>query len=383
MPTEKADVVVIGGGIIGLAIARELAGDGRAVIVLERGRVGREASWAAGGILSPVHPWTYPPALAHLASASLARWPALCAALLEETGVDSGYREGGLVSVVERGSEGGLDELRRQASWFAEHDTPAELLDGAGLRDRVGLENPRIEGALYLPGIAQVRNTRVTRALAIAAARRGARIHESASVEAFDVRDGVCRGVTARDLRIEADHVILAAGAWSGALSRALPGTDPLPVEPARGQMIVVETEPVARPLAAMVMGEDQRYVIPRPDGRVLVGSTVERVGFDKRVTTETVGELARRAGELVPSLGRAVFARAYAGLRPATPDRLPFIGPVPGVAGLIAATGHFRNGILLAAVTAAAVAALVAGRDAPIDLDAVRPGRPMPESDA
>ena len=341
--------------------------------------MGREASWAAGGILTPVHPWSYPEALARLAAASLELYPALTTQLAEETGIDAGLRRGGLLAVVESDDPDALTRVQENAQWFQRMGQKAEVLQGAALHQRVPQINPALPAGLWVPEVAQVRNNRLVRALAASAARRGARLHEGAGVDALIGGRGCpVEGVRAGALRVSAGTVVLAAGAWSGALLRGISGSDQLPIEPARGQMLVLEVSPTAQPLEAIVLGGDH-YAVPRPDGRVLFGSTVEYVGFDKRVTTEAVAVLSQRAVDLVPALADARFLTTYAGLRPATPDRLPFLGPISGIEGVYVASGHFRNGILLAPITAQLVADELTGSTPALDMAPYRPGRPLP----
>jgi glycine oxidase len=365
------DVVVVGGGVIGLACARRLARDGRAVAVVEAGELGREASWAAGGILSPVHPHAYPPALTALVERSVRLYPALSAELLEESGVSIELRTTGLLRVAVSPSDD--DELARTLRFRAERGLRAERLEPTDARTLVPGLAPRASSFVFEPEISQVRNPRLLRALAGAGARAGVAFFPREPVLELVRAGSRVTGVRTQRRTLHAGEVVLAAGAWSGDLARSMLGLE-LAVEPVRGQMLLLDAPPGT--LATMVLGAGGRYLIPRADGRILVGSTLERAGFDKRTTVEGVAGLLGAALELVPSLADARLEQAWAGLRPGTRDRLPYLGRVSGLEGLVVATGHYRNGIVLAPVTAELVGRLLAGEDVARELEPFAPGR-------
>jgi len=369
--SKNPDVLVIGGGIVGSAIAWRLAKDGRSVTLLEKGEIGREASWAAGGMLTPVHLADYPPALADLCGASLALYEPLCREILAASGVDPEYRTTGLLMIVT--DDGGEEAARELEVWKRERHQPVERLT----RDEaVAVEpeiTPELRRALWLPDIAQIRNNRMAVALAEGAKQRGAEIWANTPVTGFLRVPGRVNGVKTPRGDIYAGTTILAAGAWSGDLLRPL-GLD-LKVKPIKGQILLAGGPP---DFCRHMILDGETYLIPRADGRVLVGSTLEDVGFDKSVILETVGDLALRATRLMPALGKLPMVTSWAGLRPATPDRLPYLGKGP-VDGLIVATGHYRNGILLAPITAELVADLLAGQPPSVDLAPFNPLR-VPE---
>jgi glycine oxidase len=365
---RSPDVLVIGGGIVGSAIAWRLAKDGAAVALLEKGAIGREASWAAGGMLTPVHLAEYPPPLAGACSASLALYEPLCREIAPLSTVDPEYRVTGLLLLVT--DDAGDEAARTLEAWKRDRGQPVERLT----RDEaVALEphvTPDLRRALYLPDIAQVRNNRMAVALCEAAAKKGASIRPDTPVTGFLRVPGRVNGVKSPRGDVYAGATVLAAGAWSADLLRPI-GLD-LQVKPIKGQMLLAGGTP---DFCRHMILDAESYLIPRSDGRILIGSTLEDVGFDKSVTIDATGDLAARGARLMPELGKLPLVASWAGLRPATPDRLPYLGKGP-VEGLIIATGHYRNGILLAPITAEIVADLLAGQPPPIDLTPFDPMR-------
>src|SRR5579862_1955510 len=365
---KHPDVLVIGGGIVGSAIAWRLAKDGQSVTLLEKGEIGREASWAAGGMLTPVHLADYPPALADLCGASLTLYEPLCREILAASGVDPEYRVTGLLLLVT--DDAGEEAARELEVWKRKRNQAVERLS----RDEaIAVEpeiTPELRRALRLPDIAQIRNNRMAVALAEGAKRRGAEIRANTPVTGFLRVPGRLNGVKTPRGDIYAGTTILAAGAWSPELLKPL-GLD-LKVKPIKGQMLLAGGPP---DFCRHMILDGESYLIPRADGRILVGSTLEDAGFDKSVILETVGDLALRGTRLMPALGKLPMVTSWAGLRPSTPDRLPYLGKGP-VEGLIVATGHYRNGILLAPITAELVAELLAGQAPSVDLAAFDPLR-------
>lgn len=342
---RATDVAIAGGGLIGLLTAYMLTEVGLSVRLLETGEAGREASWAGGGILWPIYPWRYPEAVQVLAQRGRRLYPALCEALYESTGIDPEYRETGLLL---------LDQGERAAAlhWCDEHDEPVQILDASGM----GSHQPGLgtsAGALYLPRIAQVRNPRLCRALVRALRQRGVVIEERTPATGIAARAGRFQGLQAADGLRPAGIGVIAAGAWSG---RLLPGLD---VYPVKGQMLLLRGGPG---LVRHILLRDGDYVIPRADGRILVGSTVEETGFDKAVDAGVRQSLASGASATLPALGRLPLEAHWAGLRPATADGVPFIGRVPEMDGLYVNTGQYRNGVVNAPSSARLLAQMIRG---------------------
>lgn len=348
------DCIVIGGGLIGMLTARELHAAGLSVTILEKNATCQGSSWAGGGILSPLYPWRYPEAVSVLARWSQDHYLALAEILEEESGIDAQWTRSGLLILGAKDAGDGRE-------WARAHDvrirdlSPDELLEhepALGIRDRDGL---------LFPDIAHVRNPRFCRALKTSLLRRGVQFYEDTAVHAFIVREGRMHGIRTIDgAECTAGCVVVAAGAWSGDLLQGLdPGTD-VPVEPVRGQMLLFRAHPG---LLQQIVLYDDHYVIPRRDGRVLAGSTLERVGFDDSTTSEARQELLRTAVEIIPSLAGVEIERHWAGLRPGSPTGVPFIGPHPAIEGLYINAGHYRNGVILGPASARLLSDMITGR--------------------
>lgn len=348
---KSYDAVVVGGGIIGLACAWFLSRDRRRVAVLDRGRIGREASWAAGGILTPIHLVDYPEPLARLSVLSMGLYPDFVQEIHEASQLDPEFvRSGVLMPLFDDEDE---KHAKKLVAWKARHDQPAERLSA---REAVGIEpalNDRIRGAVLLPDIAQVRNNRLVRAIELALRRRGVDVFEG--TPCLSIQNGAAQ---TPDGLLSGGHVVIATGAWAKELA-------PVPVKPVKGQMILSEAAPGF--LRRILISKDQ-YIIPRLDGRLVIGSTVEEAGFNKTVTLEGVTFLAERAGQMCPATRRFPMLGSWAGLRPGTADRIPYIAPLPQDKRVIVAAGHYRNGILLAPATGTIVASMAAGVPSPID---------------
>jgi glycine oxidase len=359
---RTADVVVVGGGVIGLALARELSARGLDVTVLERGRTGEEASWAAAGLLSAQSDAVSPSPFGDFALASRDLYPDWTDALTRETGLDTGWRPTGVLLCAPA-------EVLERFGWQRDAGLPLERLDPAGISDRsAGRVAPHVADALFFPRDSVVHNRRLVRALARSLAIRGVPVHEGVTVSRFSIDRGACTGVDTSEGGVTAGAVVDAAGAWAR-LDPVLPFE--IPVEPIRGQIVELADD---SPFPT-VLGSDDVYLVPRADGRVLAGATVERAGFRKEVTAAGVAELLRAALILAPSLREARVTDSWAGLRPGTPDGLPLIGESP-VRGLYLAAGHFRNGILLAPITALRLADVLTTGVVAADLAAFSPER-------
>lgn len=362
------DVLIVGGGVIGLTTAYYLAGRMSArVTVLDRGPLGREASWAGAGIVPPAG--TAPAEAAstpfdRLRAFSTAVLPELTVELRASTGLDNGYRVCG-------GVEFPADERIDTAAWTR------EAVEWKEVR---GDELRRVEPALatglgpayFLPRMAQIRNPQHLQALVVAAAGRGVEFRPHCPAVVLE-RDGRrIAGVATANGPLTADRVLICAGAWTDTLLAPLGCT--IESRPVRGQIALLRC---ATPVLRRVVLAGKRYVVPRDDGRVLVGSTEEDAGFDPSTTAEAIGDLLAFATGLAPALGRAPVERCWAGLRPGSPDGLPTLGPVPGFDNLWVAAGHFRAGLQLSAATGLLMAEAVTGHKPTIPLDPFRVDRP------
>lgn len=359
-------VIVVGAGVIGCAIAYELAVRGAAVVVLDARGLGQGATRASAGILAP-YIEGHSSALLRLGICSLDRYDAFVRRVAADSERAIEYRRTGTLQVARTDEE--ARQLARQQQALAGLGTRADVVDGGEARRLEPALAQDIRGALRVQAHGYVRAGVLTEALAAAARARGARMSVVRVERVRAAGDGVA--VTTADGDITADAVVLAAGSWSGDIVMApLP---PAPVRPVRGQL--VELRLPQPPVAHIVWGTDC-YLVPWKDGRVLVGATVEDVGFDERVTVGGVRQLLESAAQLVPALGGAAFEGARAGLRPATSDELPIIGASTTMRGVFYATGHYRNGVLLAPLTASLVADLLLDGHARPELNLVRPDR-------
>lgn len=344
-------MVIVGGGVIGLLTALNLAKHVGQVTLIERSDVGQESSWAGGGIVSPLYPWRYSAAVTALAHWSQDYYPQLAAQLLKTTGVDPQVHTTGLYWLD-------LDDEEQALAWAEREDRPLSRVDVSAVRDAVPVLGSGYERAIYMANVANVRNPRLVKSLKSALqALANVTLHEQCPVEGF-LRDGQkVVGVRTALGDIRGDHVVLSAGAWSGELLGKLGLA--LPVEPVKGQMILYKC--AADFLPAMVLAKG-RYAIPRRDGHVLVGSTLEYEGFDKTPTDQALASLKASAVELLPDLADAEVVGHWAGLRPGSPEGIPYIGAVPDMPGLWLNCGHFRNGLVLAPASCQLFADLLLG---------------------
>jgi glycine oxidase len=371
--TERSehDVVVVGAGAIGLACAWRLAQDGQRVLVLERERPGAGASSVAAGMLAPVGEATWgEDALLALALRSHALWPGFAAELTELTGEEFGYSDRGSIHVALDRDEAA--ELRRRFELMEELGLEAEWLRGSEVREREPGIAPAVNSGVSAPHEAALDPGALVGALATACERAGVEIVPGAGADGLLGDDTSVAGVLAGGREHHAGTTVLCAGAWSA--SDWLPPAVRPPVRPIKGQILTLRG-PHSRRVSEGIVVSERMYAVPRGDGRLVVGATVEEMGFDTRVTAGGVHELLREAYRALPDVAELELESAVAGLRPGTPDNAPLIGP-GAVDGLVLATGHFRNGILLAPVTAEAIAAVVRGEEPRPELTVADPSR-------
>lgn len=349
-------IIIIGGGLIGLLTARELAKAGQHVIVLDQGAIGAEASWAGGGILSPLYPWRYPDAVNSLAHWSQQHYRGLAEALVQEGGMDPEWTASGLLVLDQ-------DEQAQAQNWALEYGMACEILTGTACQEREpALRMPGLS-ALWLPDVAQIRNPRLVKSLTAACQSLGVELRASTEVRGITLRGAAVSRVETERGSLEADRVVIASGAWSARLLTSL-GME-LPVRPVRGQMVLYAAQPGQVQHINLYQGH---YLIPRRDGRVLVGSTLENVDFDKSTTTDARSELAEFAARLFPFLADVPIETQWAGLRPGSPTGIPYICEVPGVSDLYLNTGHYRNGVVLGLASAHLLADLLLDRSPILD---------------
>ncbi|HEY3959046.1 MAG TPA: glycine oxidase ThiO [Solirubrobacteraceae bacterium] len=360
---ESTDVAIVGGGIIGLATAWRARARGMAVTVLERDTTGQGTSHVAAGMLAPVAEAEFGEAgrrLLELGLRSAEMWPGFAAELQEATGEDVGLRRSGTLVLARDEDE--ARELERQLAFRRSLGLHAERLLPSAARDREPALAPTVRLALEVPNDHSVDPRPVLAALRHACARVGVEIREHTLVRSVELDAAGARvtGVALGDgERVPAGQVVMAAGAWTEQVE-GLPRPAQMPVRPVKGQILRLR-DPAGPGLLARVVRFEGGYLVPRGDGRYVLGATVEERGFELQPTTGGVYELLRDAHELVPGLSELQIEELSVGLRPGTPDNAPAIG-AGALAGLVWATGHHRNGILLAPLTAELVVATLAG---------------------
>jgi glycine oxidase len=370
---SSLDAVIVGGGVIGLSCAWYAARRGLRVRVLERGQPGDGASGVAAGMLAPVGEATWgEDELLSFALASHARWPRFAAELGEASSRDAGFIELGAVHVALDRDES--EALHRRFELMRSLDLDAEWLPARDVRALEPGLSPSTATGVHAPHESAVDPRLLLEALRAAAEGAGVDMLTGGEVSEALFDGGRLAGVrTADGIAHRAEHTVLAAGAWSGETAWLPPDARP-PVRPVKGEILTLRG-PASAPVCEHLVVSERVYIVPRPDGRLIVGATVEERGFDTRVTAGGVYELLREAYRALPEVAELELAETVAGLRPCTPDNAPLIGPSE-LDGLVLATGHFRNGILLAPATAEVVAATLAGDEPAIDVSAFAPAR-------
>lgn len=354
----NSDFLIIGGGIAGLSTAQRLLQQGALVTVLERGEAGQEASWAGGGILSPLCPWNYPDEVTRLTTLGAEMFSAWVQELRTATGIDPEYETSGMLV---------LPPFDAQAAeqWCAVHS--AYPIHQVRATDYNLLTQ---DDALYLPEVAQVRNPRLLRALRQHVESLGGRIIEKCVVRDIVVENGRVKTLTTSSGKFNAEGYVVTAGAWSKeVLGRHALRLD---IKPMRGQMLLFKFD--VSPLHHIVL-QDDLYLIPRCDGHLLVGSTLEDVGFDQRTTREARDMLWQRAQKLLPSLRDMSLVQHWAGLRPASPHNIPTIGRHPQLDNLYLNSGHFRYGVTMAPSSVEILLNEITGAQQPFDVTPYQAG--------
>src|SRR5688572_1003724 len=362
---HSADVVVIGGGVIGLTIARSLAQRGAAdICLIERASIGREASFAAAGMLAPQAEANSQDDFFRLASRSRDLYAEFAASLHEETGIDVELDTTGTLYLALTYHD--LVDIEKRYEWQAAAGLAVEKLTQSQAQQLEPAINSSVLGALRFPLDVQVENRRLLSALTNSVAQLGVSVMTGTNVESLNIEKDRIKGVQTSRGFISCPVVVVAAGTWTSYLKFAPPlQKPPLVIEPVRGQMISFDARPQ---LTHHVIYSPRGYIVPRRDGRLLAGSTSEHAGFAKQVTAGGMSTILQNAQEIAPSISALPIVDTWAGLRPRAPDNLPVLGPCDEISGLFYATGHYRNGILLAPVTGELIAeAIVAGVTSPL----------------
>jgi glycine oxidase len=365
---QSADVVIIGGGVIGLTVARALAQRGvRDVCLIERAALGTEASFAAGGILAPQAEADRADEFFALACRSRDLYARFAAELKEETGVDVELDTTGTLYVAF--AEEDLTEIETRCAWQAKAGLVVEKLTAQDAQRLEPCVSESLLGALLFPRDFQVDNRRLLNALVHSIDKLNVTIVTETNVESITTERGTIKAVETSQGSIHCERAIIAAGTWSSFIENAHTPT----IEPVRGQMICFHAKPQ---LTRHVLYSPRGYLVPRHDGRLLTGSTGENAGFTKQVTAGGISSILANAKEISPQIHNLPIIDTWAGLRPRAADGLPVLGPCDEIDGLFYATGHYRNGILLAPVTGELIAeAVVEGHVSPL-LAAFSPNR-------
>ena len=363
----KPDIIILGGGIIGAALAEELARHGQHVLIVERGPIGAEASSAAAGILAAQMDLPEPGPFFDLCQAARRMYPRWIEHLERRTGVAVGYHVDGILYLAVTGREEHV--MERRVRWQRKQGLRAERWSPKDVRRREPAVDGRIKRGFHFPTEAQVDNVLLMQALAASCRKSGVEVQEHSAVRRLLLRGQSVLGVETDQGTLEAPVVVNCLGSWAD-MSGVFPVR--LPVEPARGQILVFQGPP--RLLRTSLMS-DRAYATQRRDGRILVGSTVERAGFAKQLTLGGIHAILCGARQLVSALDPLPLVDTWAGLRPRTPDGLPILGK-SRIEGLYLATGHFRHGILLAPITAKLLAELILRGRSSFDLSPFRSDR-------
>ncbi|MDT4967912.1 MAG: glycine oxidase [Acidobacteriota bacterium] len=369
---ETADVVVAGGGVIGLAIARALALRGiRRVTLIERSHLGAEASSAAAGMLAPQAEANRDDAFFKLTCASRDLYPKFAEDLCEETGTDIELERSGTLYLGF--TENDEQELNERYEWQVRAGLEVERLTADEARRIEPCLSPRTRTALRFPLDVQVENRRLVAALANSLAKHEVNVMTETSVDSLVISRGRISGIETSSGRITAPVVVLACGAWTSLMNSADKAAPGLSIEPVRGQMLCFETNPR---LTRHIIYSPRGYLVPRRDGRLLAGSTTEDAGFNKDVTAGGISSITQHSLEISPAIGDLSIVDSWAGLRPHSADDLPVLGECHDVSGLFYATGHYRNGILLAPITGELIADEIMTNVKPLQSLAFSPDR-------
>jgi len=361
------DVIIVGGGAIGLAVGRNLAATGRSVLVLDRGNVRDAASWAAAGMLAPQSEADSRNPFFDLCMASANLYRPWIHQLHQETGIDPEYADSGLLFLAS--TEESLCRLRRTAEWQRAAGFKTEVLspeDTRHLEPRLTLP---LTGAVLMPSESHVTPRRLLEALTASCSVNHVEIRSGVRVLGVRTASGKVTGVQTATETFSAHDVVIASGVRSGELDGLSP---PIPVTPRKGQILSLLSNP---PGFSRMIRWEHAYMVPRRSGEIIVGATNEDVGFDRSITPSGIGSLLASVQQLSSHVSSLPIGEMWTGLRPSTPDGLPVIGSA-AVEGLMYATGHYRNGILLAPATAVAVLSLMENKSFSVSLDAFSPSR-------
>ena len=349
-----SDILVVGGGVIGMLTARELLLAGCSVTIIEKSQLGSESSWAGGGIISPLYPWQYSDAVNELAKWGQNNYPALIEEIESVTNLQAELIQSGLLILDS-------EETPEAKIWSKKWGSNLHIIE----RDKIhqieeNLSSARVskDQAIWMPDIRQVRNPKLVKVLKKYLIEKGVKIIEGQEVKKLLVRNNEVDGVVMGEGKIYSNNVLISGGAWSANILKSIGFS--LNVEPVKGQMILFKAR---KELVKNIILTRQRYIIPRRDGRVLVGSTLEYTDFDKSTTSEAKDELINEAISIIPELEEYQVEHHWSGLRPGSCEGVPYICEHPDLSGLYINTGHFRNGVVLGPASARLMADIILKR--------------------
>jgi glycine oxidase len=364
---NRYDAVIAGGGVIGASIALELAGAGLHVALFDANQPGKEASWASAGMISPAPENLGSIPFMPISLASVALYPEFIRKVEELSGIDVGYRQDGAIDALLDGNV--EEELSTVIALQHGVGLRAEALNAQQAREMEPALSEAIEAAIFRPDEASLDNRAFTEAVLKAAQRIGVKIFAGNGAKAIWKENGRCKGLILQNGQVEAKSTIIAAGCFSAQIEGVAAYA---PVFPAKGQMIALRCETVE---IRRVLWLEHTYLVPRNDGRIIAGSTIERTGFDRNVTAGGIKKILSEVLQLAPGLEKAQIEETWAGLRPDSPDHLPILGPTD-LDGLLIATGHFRSGILLAPITARLMREWICSQTVSVDWERFSPLR-------
>ncbi len=359
---NTTDIILIGGGVIGLLTAREFNKAGASVTVIDKSALGKESSWAGGGILLPLYPWRQNHAITHLVIKSLAQYPALASELTETTGISPEWNPCGLLITQNPDSLDAIAWCNRNHIVFKEADK--SMLDGFGTLPN----NP-----LWLPEIAQIRNPRLIKSLKQDLLQRGVQLIEHCEVADVHLHHGRIVSIATNKGNLAVNQLVISAGAWTpGLVQQFFPMLrQPSPaISPVKGQMLLFAAKPGT--LRSIVLEGDQ-YLIPRLDGHILAGSTVEANTFEKTITADAKDQISQFAYTLFPALKNFPLVNHWSGIRPGTHNGVPYIDKHPEISNLSINAGHFRNGLAMAPASAQLMVDLILNRPTSVDPEPYR----------
>ncbi len=349
--TPHSEILIIGGGINGLLTAKQFIEAGHQVSILDQSQVGQESSWAGGGILLPLYPWRQDNAITQLVIRSLAIYPELSEDLRESTGIDPEWYACGLLISAN-------PDIEKATNWCKNNNIEFET----NCLNRFQDFNVQIENPLWLPQIAQARNPRLIRSLKNHLEKKGVSFFENQSIKELKIQNKKIEAVVTHQYTFQAEQFVLATGAWTDKFFDQFLAdcNQQIKIKPMKGQMLLFDAEPDT--LSHMILAGD-RYLIPRRDGKILAGSTVEDMDFNKTPTEEAKQQLTQFALDLFPKLRQFNISHHWAGLRPGTKNGVPYVGLHPEINNLSINAGHFRNGLVMAPASAQLLADLVLNR--------------------